>query len=67
MHVPHLGVRKGELLVQHRFEVACPAQGGSAGALELPGQFLWEGKGSGAGVTGAMRGSSTVLPTLEPV
>lgn len=42
--MPHLEALKEELLGQHCSEDVCPAQGGSAGALELPGLFPRAGK-----------------------
>lgn len=79
VHIPNLEAQKGALLGQHCPERVCPAQGGSAGAAEPPRQFLWAGKGSGAGVTGAtghagqqhdapsMGTSETVCSVLRPL
>lgn len=40
----HLEALKGELLGQHRTEDVCPAQRGSAGALEPPVLIPWAEK-----------------------
>lgn len=42
--MPHLEALKEELFGQHHSEDVCPAQGGSAGALEPPGLFAWAGR-----------------------
>lgn len=72
VHVPHLEAWKRASLCQHHYEGACPAQGGSAGAMETFSQFLWSGKCSGAevaGVTGHARQQHDApsMSTVEPV